>query len=237
MKYKTELDGQYWFWKKFQPFVAPRLTVEQLISRGTDDLVNGCLVECKLIIDDIFKVLFQTIKYCSKFRIEGKPVPANILLVSLNEGICYHYHSEDYLDDIEKIYNGQASKNNEGFIAQEPLRVFDYDHNDLDFNDMLDVMKKDKFTKVHVDLSNIIGLRNEYFKMRPMALKGEFIGEEEDGRLSLVGEIRKPAILHYIYPYEKKNNDEFKLVMDQLNAKFQKKDLGHIILHYLMLSL
>lgn len=188
--------------------------------------MNGCLVECKLIIDDIFKALFQTIKYCSKFRIEGKPVPANILLVSLNEGICYHYHSKDYLADIEKIYNGQASKNNEGFIAQEPLRIFDYDHNDLDFNDLRDVMKEDKFTKVHVDLSNIIGLHNEYFKMRPMALKCEFIGEEEDGRLSVVGEIRKPTILHYIYPYEKKNNDEFKLVMDQLNAKSQKKDLG-----------
>ena len=55
-------------------------------------------------------------KYLSALRVKGTPVPANILIVDLNAAQAYLYKSVNYLEAIEKIYNGGASKNNSGFI-------------------------------------------------------------------------------------------------------------------------
>lgn len=70
--------------------------------------------------------MFQAIKYLSKMRIKGESVPATILLVDLNSTTVYAYKSEDYRNEIQKVYTGAASKNNEGFVAGKYDQKLDY---------------------------------------------------------------------------------------------------------------
>ena len=227
MKFENELEGQLYFWNQLLPLVGGYTSIDQILVKNTDGVCNGNIVEAKLVIEDISATLFQAIKYCSQFRAQGIPVPANIELVSLNQGVCYVYHSIDYLEYIEQVYNGSASRNNEGFVANNPLEILEYEDNPLDAQRLIALMREDNYTKVHIDIYDIMGWHNTYYKRSPKATKGAFLGEESNGILTCVGEIRQPNILKdFIYPYKKENNNEFRLIMDKLNARFQKKDLG-----------
>ena len=59
-------------------------------------------------------------------RVKGESIPATILLVDLNDSKVYQYSSVNYIDNVQKIYSGSASKDNEGFIAGSPDRIYDY---------------------------------------------------------------------------------------------------------------
>ena len=113
-KYNNELEGQKDFYNDYLPLIDRNITVDDVFLYNTDGVLNGNLLEFKLNINDLNAVLFQTIKYLSNMRIKGKPIPANIILISLNEGVAYLYKSVDYLSNIEKVYVGSASKDNEG---------------------------------------------------------------------------------------------------------------------------
>ena len=103
-KYTVELEGQRDFYESFLPLVNKNISIESVLEDNTDGVLNGNLLEFKLNINDLNSVLFQAIKYLSARRIKGKPIPANIILISLNDGKCYLYHSEDYIKYIER-YN------------------------------------------------------------------------------------------------------------------------------------
>lgn len=113
--YKTEKEGQIDF---FNNYGIPWQENNGVLVENCDGVYNGVLFEFKLNINDLNKTLFQAIKYLSRMRVHGESVPATILLVSLNNKTAYEYKSQDYFDEIHKIYTGAASKNNDGFCAK-----------------------------------------------------------------------------------------------------------------------
>ena len=108
-KYSVELEGQIEFYEQYLKVVNPLLTYNDIFRNNTDGILNGNMLEFKLNINDLNACLFQTIKYLSAMRIKGEPIPANILLISLNTATIYVYRSDDYLNHIEKVYVGAAS--------------------------------------------------------------------------------------------------------------------------------
>ena len=155
-KYKDEKEGQRDFYEAYLALVNNDLTMEDVLSDNTDGIINGNLLEFKTNINDLNAVLFQAIKYQSSFRIKGKSIPANMLLISLNDKKAYLYKSDDYLSYIEKVYQGAASKDNSGFSSDKPAAIYDYG-NDLDETNMIDVLRSKEFTKINIDENCIVG--------------------------------------------------------------------------------
>ena len=224
-KYRDERDGQRDFYDSYLGLINNELTMEDVLSDNTDGIINGNLLEFKTNINDLNAVLFQAIKYQSAFRIKGKSIPANMLLISLNDKKAYLYKSDDYLSQIEKVYQGGASKDNGGFSSEKPTSIYEYD-NELDEANMIAVLRSKEFTKINIDENCIVGWANRYYNENPSAKKADFIGDET-GKVKIIGEIRAPKHFRkYINPYTGKDNVKFKYLMDRLNDTLSKKNLG-----------
>ena len=225
-KYDIEREGQIDFFNDYIKLVDNSLTEEDIINDSNDGVVNGNILEFKLQISNLNAVLFQTIKYLSALRIKGKPVPANIILVSLNEAKAYVYHSNDYLDKIERVYNKSASIANEGFTCGHYNDVLKYKDNMLDEARLIEILRSKSWTKINIDENCIVGWATRYYKENKHANKSDFIGDTE-GKVKIIGEIRKPTYFKdFINPYVGKTNEKFKYLMDKLNDTIQKKELG-----------
>lgn len=225
-KYSLELEGQRDFYYNYLKLIDNTLTLEEVISDNTDGVLNGNLLEFKVNINDLNSVLFQTIKYLSAFRIKGKPIPANIILISLNDGKAYCYRSVDYLYYIEQVYIGGASKDNAGFVGGHPFAELFYMENQSDELKLITLLREKKYTKIHIDENNIVGWATSYYRQYPCARKSDFIGDLT-GKVKIIGEIRKPdKFKEYIFPYEGASNTKFQYLMDKLNDAIQKKNLG-----------
>lgn len=224
-KYSLERDGQIDFYTMFLPRVDRSLDIDQILADNNDGVINGNLIEFKLHVSDLNAVLFQCIKYLSALRIKGKPVPANILIVDLNASTTWVYHAEKYLDYIEKIYYGGASRDNSGFIGGSADNVIHYD-TQLGAEDIIKILKEDHYTKIHVDENCIVGWATSFYKTVPTARKEDFLGDDS-GKHKTIGEIRNPVHFEkYIYPYTGQTNVKFSYLMDKLNDTLQKKNLG-----------
>ena len=214
--FNTEREGQLHFFKNFG------INVEEndVLIANTDGVYSGNIFEFKLSLNNTQQVLFQAIKYLSRLRITGKPVPKNILLVSLNQSKMYVFDSGDYFDEIHKIYYGGASKNNDGFeIKKEPIEI-DYSI-DIGADKVLKLLKENNFTKIKIDEDCIVGWAEKFYRENPTAKKSDFL-DDKDG-----GEIRKPIkFKDYILPFKEKTNIKFKYLMDKLNDNLIKKELG-----------
>ncbi|MCI6443560.1 MAG: hypothetical protein MR844_01295 [Clostridia bacterium] len=220
-KYEVEKQGQIEF---FETFRIDYQNNDVLIDY-TDGVWNGNLLEFKLNITNINKVLFQAIKYLSKMRIRGESVPANILLISLNQQICYYFKSEDYFDEIHKVYFGASSKNNESFVGGSCIKKINYS-NQEGVVELLGLLRMSKYMPVDIDENCIVGWAERYYSIYPKAAKGDFIGDDT-GKVKIIGEIRNPKLFKgLINPYTKKSNEKFKNLMDKLNDKLRKKTLG-----------
>lgn len=225
-KYIVELEGQREFYESYLKLIDNSLSVDEVLSDNTDGVLNGNLLEFKLNINDLNSVLFQTIKYLSAFRLKGKPVPANIILISLNDGKAYCFHSIEYLAFIEQVYMGSASKDNSGFVGGHPFAELFYIENQADEATLISLLRENNFTKVHIDENNIVGWATSYYRQFPNARKSDFIGDLT-GKVKIIGEIRKPdKFKDFIYPYEGATNTKFQYLMDKLNDTIQKKNLG-----------
>lgn len=223
--YDTEREGQLEFYKTFLPVVNPDLSLDDILADDNDGVLNGNLIEFKLRISDLNAVLFQSIKYLSALRIKGKPVPANILLIDLNAATTYKYDSANYLEDIEKVYIGGASKGDKGFVGGNYAAKFEYSK-PLDTTKLIAILKENQFTKIHIDENCIVGWATAFYKARPEARKEDFIGDDT-GKHKTIGEIRNPTVFaDYIYPYTGKTNVRFQYLMDKLNDNLLKKNLG-----------
>lgn len=221
-KYTIERDGQIDFFNQFQ---IDYLNNEVLID-NTDGVYNGNLLEFKLNISDVNKVLFQTIKYLSSMRVKGESIPANILCIDLNAELCYVYHSQDYFDEIHEIYYGGASKNIEGFISKNYIDKIDYSQM-TGAQKIKDYLKEKKYMKIRLDENCIVGWAERYYREYPKADKGDFLDDREGLIVSKTSEIRDPKVFKdYIIPYSGKTNEKFKYLMDKLNDRLHKKDLG-----------
>lgn len=208
-QYLDEIVGQREFYQ--------RISVDPDIHHNTDGVDRGNLYENKLTISDINKVLFQAVKYASRIRIRGEKLPSNIILNDLNAEKCFIFKSEDLLDDIEKEYFGAASKNNENWHTDAKCITIDYSTID-GLQELLKYASSCEFTKYHVEKNNILGLAQEFYKVR------------QDKNAFLKGgecEIRKPFVLKdRIHPYTKESNLEFDKIMDCLNPKLLQRERG-----------
>ena len=192
MNYITEREGQIAFYEKYLKRIDKNLSLEKILSNNTDGVLNGNILEFKKNISDLNSVLFQTIKYLSTMRIKGKSIPKNILLISLNEGICYIYDSQDYIEEIEKIYTLSSSKNNSGFIIKnEKTQKLKYNENSFEEEKMIKILKEKNFTKINIDENCIVGWGQRFYQENPLADKADFIGDDT-GETKIIGEIRKP---------------------------------------------
>lgn len=224
-KYILERDGQLDFFRVFLPRVNPALDIDEILADNNDGVINGNLLEFKLHVTDLNAVLFQCIKYLSALRVKGKPVPANILIIDVNTACVWLYRSAPYLADIEKLYSGGASKDNNGFIGGNAEQVLHYDK-PLDVESIVALLKECNYTKIHIDENCIVGWATSFYKAVPTARKEDFLGDDT-GKHKTIGEIRKPVhFAQYIYPYTGQTNVKFNYLMDKLNDTLQKKNLG-----------
>ena len=229
-KYEKELPGQVEFLQKYLPRVDSLLDVSNVQRDYSDGVIRGNLLEFKIIIDNLNVVLSQAIKYLSSMRVKGRPIPANIILISLNNTTAYVYHSADYLAEIEKVYIGAASRNNEKFVANDAILKLNY-ANAVEEEKMIGILRTSNYTKIHIDENCIVGWATNFYKQYPTATKSEFIGDEI-GEVKIIGEIRKPTKFRdYIYPYKGKSNEKFRYLMDRLNDNLHKKNLGAFYTH------
>lgn len=225
-KVKDEKQRQIEFYESYIKVVDSSLTLDDIFGDSTDGVLNGNLLEFKNNINNLNAVLFQAIKYCSSLRIKGKSVPANILLISAKDEIAYLYHSKDYLKDIEKVYSGPASKNVEGYVADDYIQKLEYGKKQKDEADLIKLLREKNYTKINIDENCIVGWATRFYREYPSARKADFIGDLT-GEYKIEGEIRKPdKFKQFINPYKGKNNVKFQYLMDQLNDFLQKKDLG-----------
>lgn len=207
--YYSEIEGQRDFYS--------RVGIDPELAHNTDGVDRGNLFENKLNIDNIYKVLFQAVKYASRIRERGEKLPANIILNDLNKEIVYIFQSENFLIDIEKIYFGGASKENEGYSTNAPHVTIDYSHS-IGLQELLTYVNSDNFTRYHLDRNNILGLSRQFYKHEQN--KDAFIKGPN-------AEIRKPSVLaDRIYPYEIKDNLEFEDIMDCLNPGLLQREQG-----------
>lgn len=224
--FDTEREGQIEFYKTFLPLIDPNLTLDDILADDNDGVLNGNLLEFKLRVNDLNAVLFQCVKYLSSLRIKGKPVPANIIIVDLNGEQAYLYKSADYLDDIEKVYSGGASKSNAGFVGRAYDEKYAYGQDQLAVTCLIKRLKETEFTRIHIDENCIVGWATAFYKAVPTARKEDFIGDDT-GKHKTIGEIRNPSVfVEYIYPYKGTSNVKFQYLMDKLNDTLQKKNLG-----------
>lgn len=207
--YLTESDGQREFYS--------RIGIDPDLSHNTDGVDRGNLYENKLNIDNINKVLFQAIKYASRIRIRGEKLPANIILNDLNREVVYIFQSAELLSDIEKVYFGAASKGNDEFVTAAKHVEINYSTS-AGLMQLLQYVNSENFVKYHIDEFNIVGLSQQYYKIKPD--KDSFVKGEN-------AEIRKPNVLQdRIYPYEKDDNLEFEDIMDRLNPGLLQREQG-----------
>ena len=226
MNYSTEREGQIAFYEKYLKRINQKLSIEEILADNTDGVLNGNILEFKKNITDLNAVLFQTIKYLSSMRVKGKPIPRNIILISLNDGICYVYNSENYLEDIEKIYTLASSKNNSGFMIKGENIKLDFEKKPFEEEQMIKILKENNFTRINIDENCIVGWGQKFYKENPLADKADFLGDET-GETKIIGEIRRPdKFKEYINPYKGKSNVKFEYLMDELNSNLKKKKLG-----------
>lgn len=216
----------------FDSYGVPYNDDASILVDNTDGVFNGCIFEFKLNISNLNRTLFQAVKYLSKMRVKGESVPATILLIDLNATTVYVYKSADYFDHIHKVYIGAASKDNDNFMAGPFIGKHDY-------SDMLQSSQVKKILRgrkvdpdemympIDIDENCIVGWAKRYYGEKPNVSKGDFLGDDTGTAVKVTGEIRDPR--HFkglINPYKGKTNEKFKYLMDCLNDRLSKKDLG-----------
>lgn len=228
-QYTVERVGQMDF---FDNYRIPYNDDASILVDNTDGVYHGNILEFKLNINNTGKVLFQAIKYLSKMRLRGESVPARILLIDLNATKVYVYNSIDYIDDIQKVYIGAASVGNNAFNSNvTPVAEYDY----MDMVDSAEIQKllinrvpdeTDWYVPIDLDENCIVGWAERYYREMPTATKGDFLGDGT-GKINTNGEIRDPRRFKgLIKPYKEPTNEKFKYLMDCLNDRLNKKDLG-----------
>jgi hypothetical protein len=205
--FTSEREGQLQFFDKFA-------ISDTELANYTDGIYKGTIFEFKKSIPNINAVLFQAVKYLSHMRVKGVSIPANILLVALNEEVAYLFQSTDYIKDIEMTYAGAASKNNSGFAATTNPEIVHYD-SPAGIHRITEILANESLTKISIDVFDVVGWSERFYREVPSANK-----------IKLFEELRAPK--HFedsIQPWTGDEKD-FKYIMDLLNDKQHKKELG-----------
>lgn len=227
--YDIERDGQIEF---FENFGIPYDEDNSVLIDYTDGVYNGNLFEFKKNIGNRNEVLPQAIRYLSKMRIHGESVPATIILVDLNSTKAYVYKSCDFRKEIHQVYAGPSSKKIKGFFTKAVAEELNYSI-ETEAAALRKILKGKKqypdemYMPIDIDENCIVGWSERYYRELPKASKGDFIGDTNGTAVRVTGEIRKPR--HFkglITAYQGKSNERFKYLMDCLNDRLSKKELG-----------
>lgn len=215
--YSTEAEGQEDFFKQFG------LQADAVLAYNTDGIHKGNLIEFKLNISDLNSVLFQAVKYLSKLRVKGVNVPANILLVDLNQRKLYKFQSEDYDAQIHTVYNTASSRDNAGFTrVNEPEVVDDYE-NPKNAQKVVMMLRDASVFPIRITEDCVVAWAERYYRELPGSTKNTFLSADPKSP----GELRSPKhFVGKIEPYEGDSNEAFAHILDRLNDKLKKIELG-----------
>ena len=185
---------------------------------------QGNLLEFKTHITDVNQVLFQAVKYLSRLRINGRNVPANILLIDLNSLTLYKFDSADYFDEFHKTYTTAASRENKGFQAKsQPVIVRDYLNSGA--QQVVSFLAQKNFVPVNITEDCVVAWAERFYREVKGSDKTDFLNH--DHRKGPLGELRRPR--HFkglINPYTEAHYEEFSHILDRLNHKLAKIELG-----------
>lgn len=206
--YENEREGQVEF------FRSMRLEDEIDLSDNTDGVYKGTLFEFKLTIPNYKSTLSQAVKYLSHMRMKGRSVPANIILVALNESRAYLFRAADFMGRVESVYVGAASRNNDDFDTDVKPEQIDYG-SPAGLRRILEALLVEKYVPVSIDAYDVVGWADRYYRENPLASK-----------IQLFEELRSPH--HFkglIKPWDGDESD-FRHIMDLLNDPEHRKQLG-----------
>ncbi|MCL6423686.1 hypothetical protein Bequi_09850 [Brachybacterium sp. JHP9] len=216
--YSNEGDGQADFFREFN------IDPEVALVLNTDGVWRGNLLEFKVAISDVNRVLFQAIKYLAKLRVNGRNVPANILLIDLNAQRIYVFDSADYFAEIHQPYTTAASRSNEGFRARsEPLVIEDFFKSGA--GKVSALLRENGFIEIEVTEDCVVAWAERYYREVPGSNKESFLAN--DPRKGALGELKQPT--HFkglIRPYAGDDYEAFAHILDRLNDKLKKIELG-----------
>lgn len=212
--YVYEAEGQQDFFNRFN------IDREKVIHSHTDGVYNGNILEFKLSIprNRLDTTLFQAIKYLSRLRVTGHNVPANIVIVDLNRCVAYIYNAWDYYDAIHRVYTTAASRHVKGFRASSKPRII-RDYFGSGRKKMEDVLAQNEFVSIDITVDCVVAWAERYYREVKGSTKATLLDED--------GELRNPR--HFeglINPYTGNHNEEFAYILDRLNDKLQKIELG-----------
>ena len=216
--YSNEVDGQFDFFREFG------IDPDMALVLNTDGAWNGNLLEFKVSIGDVNKVLFQAVKYLAKLRVNGRNVPANILLVDLNAKTIYKFDADDYFDEIHRAYTTSASRSNEGFSAKRPPVLIKYFFN-TGAAQVVALLKEKRFVPIKITEDCVVAWAERYYREVKGATKETFLAN--DPKKGDLGELTDPR--HFkglILPYQGDDYEAFAHILDRLNDKLKKIELG-----------
>lgn len=214
-KYADETEGQLAFYEAFQPYL-PQMA--EVFVAHTDGVVWGNLLEFKLAINDTPAVLFQAVKYLAKLRLTGRNVPRRILLVDLNARRIRVYDAFDYRDAIHQTYASAASRSNDGFrVVRDPEVIDDFLVSGA--GRVIEVLSANEYMPIDITQECVVPWAERYYREVP--------GSTKEHLLSDTGELRRPTrFAGLITPYRGPDWSEFKRILDQLNDRLKKIELG-----------
>lgn len=217
-RYANEAEGQADFFSEFG--IDPNIA----LGLHTDGVHNGNLLEFKTHITDVNQVLFQAVKYLARLRINGRNVPANILLVDLNSTTVYKFDSQDYFDDLHKTYTTAASRDNQGFRAKgKPVVIRDYLNSGA--QQVVTLLHDKNFVPVNINEDCVVAWAERFYREVKGSDKAAFLNH--DPKKGPLGELRDPR--HFkglINPYTEAHYEAFSHILDRLNDELKKVELG-----------
>lgn len=206
-----EFEGQWEFYKSLS------LENHVIVDNNTDGYIKGTLFEFKKSAKSVDAALYQAIKYLSHMRLRGQPIHKNIIIVSLAKKIAYCYNSSDFIEQIERIYVGAASRGNDVFFSFiKPIKI-NFGAGPSEIQKLLEIIdfQNPQYTKVNIDEFCVVGWADTFYKEKSDATK-----------IDLFNELKNPVVLKdYIYAWSG-IEDDFKYVMDCLNDPQNRKELG-----------
>lgn len=213
----NEIADNEFFWYSFG------FNAEEVKRYSTDGILNGCLFEFKNNISNFNDVLLQAIKYLSKIRNRGGiPIPSKIALIDISKSEAYIYNSKDYEEYILQNYGVSASKNTTNILlpnsTKNDLISFDIDNiNSPKNNDLKKMFDVKIYEKYEVCYPSIIGWANYIYSQDKNCSKGKMFDI-----------LKKPVntiLENYVTGLQGEEKD-YEKIMDILNDKNNKKDLG-----------
>ena len=189
----------------------------------------GCLADYTANIDHPQKALLKAIRELSKSRLQGISIPALILLIASDKKALLVFQTSAFKDEIQTLYSGERPNENIS-LSMGDRKGLSFDYSDpKEYADFLSLLEKFRNSHLPIDIDEncILGWARRFYRENPGATKADFIGNENETSSMYPGEIRAPR--HFkglITPYQGKTNESFRYLMDCLNDRLAKKELG-----------